>query len=87
EVVRRIVRANFPSIRACYDAALRKDPALKATVSTRFVIDQTGAVETATSSGEPMLDGCVQRAFSAMSFPAPENGKALVSYPIDFAQE
>jgi hypothetical protein len=87
EVVRRIVRANFPAIRACYDTALRKDPGLKATVSTRFVIDQTGAVETATSTGEPMLDGCVQRAFSAMSFPSPENGKALVSYPIDFSQE
>jgi hypothetical protein len=87
EVVRRIVRANFPAIRSCYDAALRKDPGLKATVSTRFVIDQTGAVETATSTGEPMLDGCVQRTFSAMSFPAPENGKAMVSYPIDFSQE
>jgi hypothetical protein len=87
EVVRRIVRANFPAIRSCYDAALRKDPGLKATVSTRFVIDQTGAVENATSSGEPMMNTCVQRVFGAMSFPAPENGKALVSYPIDFSQE
>jgi hypothetical protein len=87
EIVRRIVRANFPSIRQCYETGLRKNPELRGVVSTRFIIDTTGAVETASLSSSTLSDdkvsACVVSVFRSMSFPAPENGKALVTYPID----
>ena len=88
EVVRRIVRANFPRLRACYDQGLKMDPGLRGNVKTQFIIDQTGAVETATlvssSLSSPAVSSCVVSVFGTMSFPAPENGKARVTYPIDF---
>ena len=88
EVVRRIVRANFSRLRACYDAGLRSDPGLRGTVKTRFIIDQTGAVETASLAGSTLPDAsvssCVVSVFSTMSFPAPETGKARVVYPVAF---
>ncbi|MEO7091913.1 MAG: AgmX/PglI C-terminal domain-containing protein, partial [Polyangiales bacterium] len=88
EIVQRIVRANFPRLRACYDQGLKADPGLRGNVTTRFIIDQTGAVETASLSSSslssPAVAGCVVSVFNTMSFPAPETGKAGVSYPIDF---
>jgi hypothetical protein len=88
EIVQRIVRANFPRLRACYDTGLKMDPGLRGNVTTRFIIDQTGAVETASLAsstiGSPAVASCVVGVFNTMSFPAPETGKALVSYPIDF---
>jgi hypothetical protein len=91
EIVQRIVRANFPRFRQCYEQALKVDPELKGTVSTKFIIDQTGAVETASYAGGTLPDAkvqtCVVSTFYTMGFPAPENGKALVTYPIAFDHE
>jgi hypothetical protein len=88
EVVKRIVHANFPRLRACYTAGLKSDPELRGTVTTRFIIDSTGAVETASlmssTMSNPNVGTCVVGVFSTMSFPAPENGKARVTYPISF---
>ena len=88
EIVQRIVRANFPRLRACYDTGLKSDPGMRGNVTTRFIIDQTGAVETASLAGStlssPAVASCVVGVFNTMSFPAPETGKALVSYPIEF---
>ncbi|GAC1351625.1 MAG: hypothetical protein NVSMB1_06430 [Polyangiales bacterium] len=88
EVIKRIIRANFPRFRACYEQGLKKDPGLKGTVAVRFIIDTTGAVESASSSGGSMSDGqvssCVLSVYRTLSFPDPEGGKVMVTYPIDF---
>ena len=88
EVVKRIVRANFPRFRACYEVALKKDPGLRGTVITRFIIDTTGATESASMSGGTMNDGgvksCVRGVFASLSYPEPESGKVMVTYPLDF---
>lgn len=88
EVVQRIVRANFPRFRQCYELGLRTDPELKGSVVTKFIIDQTGAVENVSFAGGTMSDSkvsaCVVSTFGMLSFPSPENGKALVTYPIAF---
>jgi hypothetical protein len=87
EVVQRIIRANFPRLRACYDVGLKRDPSMHGTVRTRFIIDTTGAVESASLAsstiGDAGVSSCVVGVFSSMSFPEPTNGKALVSYPVD----
>jgi len=88
EIVKRIVRANFPRFRACYQQGLKKDPDLSGTVSTSFVIDSTGAVDNVTLGKGTMKDTqvaeCVRGVFKTLSFPEPEAGKVKVTYPIDF---
>ncbi len=91
EAVKRIIRASFPRFRACYEQGLKKDPGLRGTVSVRFIIDTTGAVETASLSGGSMADAqvqsCVLGVYKTMSFPEPEGGKVMVTYPIDFQND
>jgi len=88
ETIKRVIRANFPRFRQCYEAGLKKDPGLKGTVVTRFIIDSTGATESVSLSGGSMSDGnvsgCVLGVYKTLSFPEPESGKVMVSYPIDF---
>jgi hypothetical protein len=88
EAIKRVIRANFPRFRACYETGLKKDPGLKGTVSVRFIIDTTGAVESASLSGGSMSDSgvssCVLGVYKTVSFPEPESGKVMVNYPIDF---
>ena len=88
EVIKRIVRANTPRLRLCYQAALKTDPKLKGTVVTRFVIDTTGAVESASTApgtlGNASVEKCVLGVFRSLAFPAPEAGKVSVTYPISF---
>jgi hypothetical protein len=91
EVIQRIVRQNFGRFRACYEDALRGHPALQGRVSIRFVIAETGAVESAadggSSIGSPAVVECVARAFRGLSFPQPDGGKVTVVYPISFAPD
>jgi hypothetical protein len=91
ETIKRVIRANFPRFRACYESGLKKDPGLKGTVAVRFIIDNTGAIETANLAGGSMSDGsvssCVLGVYKTISFPEPEGGKVMVTYPIDFQNE
>jgi hypothetical protein len=91
ESIKRVIRANFPRLRACYDAGLRRDPGLHGSIRARFVVDATGAVESASSSGgtlgDPSVEGCVVGVFRSLSFPEPERGKVLVTYPIEFGSD
>ncbi|GAC1394015.1 MAG: hypothetical protein NVSMB47_02370 [Polyangiales bacterium] len=91
EVVKRIIRANFPRFRACYEQGLKKDPGLKGTVGVRFIIDTTGAVESASGAGGSLaagaVSGCVLGVYRTLSFPEPEGGKVMVTYPIDFEND
>jgi hypothetical protein len=88
EVIKRIIRANYPRFRACYESGLKRVPDLKGTVSTAFVIDKDGAVESAKNTGGTLTDepvkSCVTGVFKTLSFPEPEGGKVKVTYPIDF---
>jgi hypothetical protein len=88
ETVRRIVRANHPRLQACYESGLKRDPSLRGSVKVRFVIDTTGAVETASADSGTMTDegvrACTRSVFESMSFPEPTSGKVLVTYPVDY---
>lgn len=97
DVIRRYVRGNYPGMKSCYEAGLRRDPQLRGTVSVSFVIDQSGGVETAYDSGSSMPDravtSCVVGVFKGISFPAPTStdggpaGKVSVTYPIELSQD
>ena len=89
EIVRRIVRANFPRFSGyCYDPGLKRDPSLSGTVKATFIIDTTGAVETVNivqGLSDPAVNSCVAGVYQTLSFPSVDNGgKTRVTYSIDF---
>ncbi len=87
--VQRIVRENFGRFRSCYEAGLESNPKLAGSVQARFVVNGDGSVSNVTGEGSSLPDpetiSCVLRGFAALSFPAPEDGNASVTYPIFFA--
>jgi hypothetical protein len=89
EVVQRIVRQNFGRFRLCYENGLRANPSLAGRVSTRFVIDKTGAVSITRDEGSDLPSAstvaCVVRGFGNLSFPQPEGGIVSVLFPITFS--
>ncbi|MBX3221097.1 MAG: AgmX/PglI C-terminal domain-containing protein [Labilithrix sp.] len=89
EVIQRIVRQNFGRFRLCYENGLASNPSLAGRVSTRFVVDRSGAVASAQDGGSdlPSRDvvACVVRAFQNLSFPQPEGGIVTVVFPVVFA--
>jgi hypothetical protein len=91
EAIKRIIHANFPRFRACYEQGLKKDPGLRGSVKVRFIIDSTGAVENASLAGGSMSDAqvssCTLGVYKSLSFPEPEAGKVMVTYPIDYDNE
>lgn len=88
EVIQRIVNMNTGRLRLCYQTALAKKPALEGKVTTKFIIDKSGSVTSASDAGsdigDPDMVKCVTQAFTAMSFPAPEGGIVVVTYPFFF---
>jgi len=87
-IVRRIVRANFPRYRACFENALKQTPKLAGTVVVQSIIDSTGAVESASSKGGTLSNAavvaCVVGVFRTLSFPEPESGKVTMTETLEF---
>jgi hypothetical protein len=89
EVIQRIARQNFGRFRLCYETGLRSDPKLAGTVVTKFVIGADGSVtssarDNATTMPDATVVSCVTRGFSNLSFPQPEGGIVVVTYPLIF---
>jgi hypothetical protein len=89
DVIQRVVRQNFGRYRFCYQEGLRNNPSLAGRVAVRFVIGRNGAVTTVANGGSDLPDAqvvsCVVRAFYGLSFPAPDNGVVMVTYPFMFS--
>ena len=89
EVIQRIVRQNFGRFRLCYENGLRTNPELQGRVSVRFTIGVEGAVSNVANAGGDLPDAgvaaCVVRGFSGLTFPQPEGGNIVVTYPLLFA--
>ncbi len=88
EEIRKVMRANQSRFRTCYEAGLKKDPTLSGNVPLHFVIDTTGAVESASASGgtltDPTVLSCIVTVCKSLVFAAPDGGKVQVSYPMTF---
>jgi hypothetical protein len=89
EVVKRIVRANFPRLRACYEQTRKSDSSVAGTIDVKLAIDATGAVTSATTSPGTIkhtgMLGCVKGVFRTLSFPEPESGVVTVSMTHEYA--
>jgi hypothetical protein len=90
EGIRDVVRASFPSMKACYDAALSKDQAAEGTIAVRLVIHEDGSVSDAKRESSTINDaamvGCVVDAFKTIAFPVSSGGEATVIYPLQFSR-
>jgi len=87
EVVRRIMRANFPRYRACYDKGFASDPTLAGNVTFKFKIESTGAIASTSAKDtfkDPKIGACLLTVLRTLSFPEPESGTVDVTYPLDF---
>jgi len=90
EVIQRIVRQNFGRFRLCYEKGLRVNPALGGRVEVRFQIQRDGSVSAISATGtlaDASVTACVGAAFRQLSFPQPEGGTVIVSYPILFSND
>jgi TonB family protein len=85
EAIHRVVRAHTSSIKYCYEKELTQKPDLAGRVTTRFKIDETGAVTEATvtdsSLGDTNVESCVLRQIRSWKFPAKAT---TVTYPFRF---
>jgi hypothetical protein len=90
ETVSRIVEAHHPELRACYDAARRRDRSLHGLVRVRFLIGTDGTVEavaiTESDVDDEELVRCTKRVFESMSFPDADT-RTMVQYPLRYAVE
>lgn len=82
---------NRDKVRACYDAALAKNPGIAGDLVVDFTIDPHGEVKQAEvnwSQSEihiPELDSCAAEAVRSLKFPASSRGlESKVSFPFNF---
>ena len=89
-VIRRVIRQNAASMRACYAKGLAIKPDLAGRVVVRFRIDSSGNVTSAESTTATTLPSapvvaCVVDAIKPLVFPQRRGGSLIVNYPIVFA--
>ncbi len=89
DAVRGVIRAATPRFLICYVAGLKKDRKLAGRVETRFVIDETGhveSVEDVTHSNvlpDDATRDCIVSKFKQLEFPPPQpSGKVPITYPL-----
>jgi pSer/pThr/pTyr-binding forkhead associated (FHA) protein/outer membrane biosynthesis protein TonB len=76
DVINAVVQRHRSEIRACYDAALQKNPALRGKVVVAFNIQPNGVVSYAavkeSTLGDSGLDNCIVSRVKSWNFPKPE---------------
>ena len=90
EVIQRVVHLNEGRMRACYNAALGRDPTLAGRVTTTFVIRPDGTVRGASANAEiadPQIGPCFAAAFAALTFGPTEGASVRVVYPMMLSSE
>ncbi len=88
-LIRLRMHRKVPRIQHCYEKQLLVHPSLKAgIVSTRFEIDSSGKVQSASAKGiSKQVSDCVVGVIRSIRFPKPKGGGVvLVLYPIKFSR-
>lgn len=84
--IANVVEAGLPLFARCYRAGLSRHEALSGNVRFRFVIGESGRVESIADRGsdlpDPFAVDCVAEGFYALEFPRPEGGPVSVDYRI-----
>lgn len=86
-MVTRMLRVHTAALRRCYEHELRARPSLEGSLTARFTIAPSGAVQGAeTTAGlDPALDACVLTVLRRLRFsPGPEGGPAAYDTTLGF---
>jgi hypothetical protein len=74
-VVRRVLRASLARLRSCYEAGLRRDPALRGTMRLAFTVGTDGGVDDVVAVGvDAGVDACFAGSLAGLQFPRPGGG-------------
>jgi outer membrane biosynthesis protein TonB len=83
------VRARMGLIKACYENALKRNPALKGKLALRFTILETGGLSeiapSVNSLGSPEVASCIINTMRTWRTPFRPSGPVTVEYPFLFA--
>ena len=89
-VVGEVVKKNRQIVRDCYEAALKKEPGLKGSLTIHFVLDPEGTVMKAELNEErsdiktPEVVDCAIGLIKSLKFPPSSRGmETVVNYPFD----
>lgn len=86
--ISRVVMSRMGAFRACYEAALGRDPTMRGTVSVSWSIAPGGSVTTASVASSSLnnarVEGCVLRQVRRLKFPTADKATGPVSWPFVF---
>lgn len=91
EVIRATIAKYLSEVRACYETGLRTNPGLAGRVTTAFVINGKGKIDTVnvvkSSLGHSGVEGCISQAMRGWVFPEPRGGVnvKVSSYPFELS--
>jgi Zn-dependent protease with chaperone function/biopolymer transport protein ExbD len=89
EIVRKVIRAHMPEVKACHETALADRPKLAGKMAVVFTIGRTGSVTDARienwTLGDPEVARCTAARVRGWVFPPPAGGIVMVHYPFTFS--
>lgn len=87
-VIAREIRSRLGAVKACYEAALKRNPNLSGKILLRFEVSSVGKVTSADIESDTLGDGevssCIKGRVQTWRFPAPQGGSVQFSYPFIF---
>ena len=88
EAVAKTVNSHLQEVRACYERALLKEPALSGKVVLEWTISTAGKVVTAKTKTSTLrnsaVEACILQSLKTWQFPMAKGGVVIVSYPFLF---
>jgi len=88
-VIQREVRRHLNEVAHCYEQGLARRPDLAGRVAVLFQIGANGLVNNTaiadSSLGDLEVERCISQAVRRWSFPRPEGGVVMVTYPFQLA--
>jgi biopolymer transport protein ExbD/Zn-dependent protease with chaperone function len=86
-IIRRAVQEHLGDVRDCYERYRDHEPGPSGRLVVKFTIDETGTVVASqlddSTVGAPPIESCVVKAVRRWTFPRPEHGVVIVSYPFE----
>lgn len=90
ELIRRVVRQHMNEVKFCYESQLARNNSLSGRVVVKFTINNTGSVPTSfvenSTLGNGPAEQCIAQSVRRWSFPQPQGGLVIVSYPFVLKQ-
>jgi len=88
EAVAKVVNAHLQEVRACYERALLREPALAGKVVLEWTISQGGKVTSTKTKSSTLkssaVEACILESLKSWQFPPARGGIVIVSYPFLF---